>query len=234
MSLLGRPTVEPVVSGRQTEDSNHFLGWERRRSCGSTSISGGGITEQGGDITQSAPSPAGEGWFLEARNDDPLMAAPWNLWGYAVCVRCHELRHSHRQQRAGAGLEPVRRRPLRLPAHHERRHHAFPRSKRGGDGHVPAGNPSSRRRLHRRPHGPGDERAPGRRRHRLGRGGHQRVEHTDGGHPSQGGLRSHDAMIVDFERNIFTEVGLAVVVRLYRPSTVAGPLLDRPVGGSAP
>jgi hypothetical protein len=41
-------------------------------------------------------------------------------------------------------------------------------------------------------------------------------------------------MIVDFERNIFTEVGLAVVVRLYRPSTVAGPLLDRPVGGSAP
>jgi hypothetical protein len=50
--------------------------------------SDGGEQPQGGaDITQSAPLPAGEGWYVEARRDDavpPNMI--WELVGYAMCA----------------------------------------------------------------------------------------------------------------------------------------------------
>lgn len=54
---------------------------------GTKVINGGGTIEGAGEITQSAPIPVGEGWFVKARNDDPLMVVPWNLIGYAVCVQ---------------------------------------------------------------------------------------------------------------------------------------------------
>jgi hypothetical protein len=78
-------TLGPIVQQRLTT----FFPSEKKSltvEClaGTKVISGGGITEQGGQITQSAPTAVGEGWFVEARSDDPLIQ--WNLFGYAVCV----------------------------------------------------------------------------------------------------------------------------------------------------
>jgi hypothetical protein len=48
----------------------------------------GGLKPQGyANVTQSAPLPVGEGWFVAARRDDGVVPnLAWQLVGYAICV----------------------------------------------------------------------------------------------------------------------------------------------------
>ena len=82
------PVIKRLMTTLTTSDEKSF---EIPCPDGTKVIGGGadgGLKPQGNaNVTQSAPLPVGEGWFVAARRDDPVSPIVlWQLVGYARCV----------------------------------------------------------------------------------------------------------------------------------------------------
>jgi hypothetical protein len=82
------PVIHRLMTTLTTSDEKSF---EIPCPDGTKVIGGGadgGLKPQGyANVTQSAPLPVGEGWFVAARRDDGVVPnLAWQLVGYAICV----------------------------------------------------------------------------------------------------------------------------------------------------